>query len=340
MKKLQTASLCLILISVTIGLAGGAASAAPNPNPADPPLARLESQLAGILKASPGTIGVAVKHLESGRGLALDGATPLPMASVVKLPILVEVLAQVREGRFGLADEWTVRPADQFYDGSLLSDLEAPGVKLTTANLINLMMWLSDNTATDMLLTRVGIPAVNARLAAIGIDGITVDRTIRELLLDYEVGESAPYRNLGPEAFARVFSAISVDKPALLEAANRDFSKKPADKATAWAMNALLEKIFRREILDPDSCALILKVMGGCQTGGRRIKGLLPAGTPVAHKTGTIGGTINDCGIIDLPDGLGHVALSVLSAETDPDRTESIIALVAKTVYDFFCFTL
>lgn len=338
MRKLRFAGLILVLAAAVSGAAP--ARTIPAPNPGDPPLARLESQLAAILKTSPGTIGVAIKHLESGRGLALNGDTPLPMASVVKVPILVEVLAQVREGRFGLGDEWTVQPADQFYDGSLLSDLEAPGLKLTTANLINLMMWLSDNTATDMLLTRVGIPAVNARLRAIGIDGITVDRTIRELLLDYEVGESAPYRNLGPAAFAKVYEGLAAENPAALEAAERDFPKKPADKATALAMRALLEKIFRREILDPAGCALILKVMGGCQTGGRRIKGLLPAGTPVAHKTGTIGGTINDCGIIDLPDGLGHVAVCFLSAGTDPDRTEDIIALVAKTAYDFFCFAL
>ncbi len=338
MKRTRFAVMILVLAAVAAGIVS--ARTGQTPNPAAPPLARLESQLAAILKASPGTIGVAAKHLETGRGVALNGAIPLPMASVVKLPILVEVLAQVREGRFGLGDEWTVRPADQFFDGSLLSDLEAPGIKITTANLINLMMWLSDNTATDMLLTRVGIPAVNARLRSFGIEGITVDRTIRELLLEYEVGESASYKNLGPAEFAKVFGALAAEKPGLLEAANRDFSKKAADKATAQAMNALLEKIFRREILDADSCSLILKVMGGCQTGGRRIKGLLPAGTPVAHKTGTIGGTINDCGIIDLPDGLGHVALSFLSGETDPDRTEDIIALVAKTVYDFFCFTL
>ncbi len=330
-----------VIFILIAALAGSAAvQSGPAQNLPGPPLSRLESQLAAILKTSPGTIGVAVKHLESGRGLALNGDVPLPMASVVKLPILVEVLAQVRDGRFGLADEWAVRPVDQFFEGSLLSELEAPGVKLTTRNLIKMMMWLSDNTATDMLLTRVGIPSVNARLAAIGIQGITVDRTIRELLLEYEVGESAAYKNLGPAEFAGIYAALSAEKPALLETANRDFSKKPADKATAQAMNALLEKIFRREILDPDSCALILDVMAGCQTGGRRIKGLLPGGTPVAHKTGTIGGTINDCGIIDLPNGLGHVALSVLSAETDPDRTEDVIALVAKTVYDFFCFTL
>jgi beta-lactamase class A len=78
--------------------------------------------------------------------------------------------------------------------------------------------------------------------------------------------------------------------------------------------------------------------MLGCQTGVRRIRGLLPADIPVAHKTGTIGGTTNDYGIIYLPDDLGHVALCVLSKDSNPDRTEDTIALIAKTVFDYFCF--
>lgn len=60
--------------------------------------------------------------------------------------------------------------------------------------------------------------------------------------------------------------------------------------------------------------------------------------TVVAHKTGTIGGTVNDCGIIELPGGAGHLALSVLSKDTDSDRTEDTISLIAKTVYDYFLF--
>jgi beta-lactamase class A len=299
---------------------------------------RVKILVEAIVKGSEGTIGVAVKHMESGEGFAVNGDVFFPLASVVKLPILTEVMAEIAEGRFGLADEWGLGPEDQFYEGSLLSDLKAPGVRLSVENLINMMMWLSDNTATDVLLRKVGIDRVNARMRSFGIEDIRVGRTIRELLLDYFIGDSRKYAATPKDQFARLYERMAAEDPGALAKARADFGRDPADQATPLAVNALLEKIFRKEVLDPGSCARILEVMAGCQTGSRRIRGLLPRGTYVAHKTGTIGGTINDCGIIELPGSLGHVALSILSKDTDPDRTEDTIALIAKTVYDYYLF--
>ncbi len=320
----------LVLLSAQVsGLFGGERPARPG---------RVKGLIEAIVKGSEGTIGVAVKHLETGEAFSVNGDVSFPMASVFKLPILTEVLAQIKEGRFSLSDEWSLRPSDQFYDGSLLSDLKAPGVRISVENLINMMMWLSDNTATDLLLTRVGIDRVNARIRSFGIEDILVGRTVRELLLDYYVGESERYRTMPKDEFSRIYARMAAEDPAAFAKARADFDLDPADHATPQAINALLEKIFRKEILDPASCDRILEVMAGCQTGAKRIRGLLPAGTVVAHKTGTIGGTINDCGIIGLPGGAGHVALSVLSRGTDPDRAEDAIALIAKTVYDYFLF--
>jgi beta-lactamase class A len=281
---------------------------------------------------------VAVRHIESGEGFAVNGDVFFPLASVVKLPILTEVMAEIGEGRFGLADEWSLGPGDQFYEGSLLSDLKAPGVRLSVENLINMMMWLSDNTATDVLLRKVGIDAVNARMKSFGIEGIRVDRTIRELLLDYFIGDARKYASMPKDEFSRLYARTTAEDPGVLASARADFDLNPADQATPLAVNALLEKIFRKEILAAASCDHILEVMAGCQTGERRIRGLLPRETVVAHKTGTIGGTVNDCGIIELPGSAGHLALSVLSKDADPDRTEDTIALIAKTVYDYFLF--
>lgn len=301
-------------------------------------LERARHVVEAIVKASEGTVGVAVKHIESGEGFSFNGDTSFPLASVVKLPILTEVMAEIKDGRFGLSDEWSLTPSDQFYDGSLLSDLKAPGIRISVENLINMMMWLSDNTATDLLLTKVGIKAVNARIRSFGIDGILVGRTIRGLLLDYYVGDSRNFLSMPKDEFAGFYDRMAVEDPGALAKAKADFGRNPADHATPLAVNILLEKIFRKEILDPSSCDHILKVMAGCQTGAKRIRGLLPPGTVVAHKTGTLGGTINDCGIIELPGGAGHVALSVLSKDTDPDHTEETISLIAKTVYDYFLF--
>ena len=144
------------------------------------------------------------EELESGASFAVNGGVSFPMASTVKLPILVEVMARIKDGEFNLTDEWSVEPPDQFYDGSLLSDLKAPGINLSVENLINLMMWQSDNTATDLLLKKVGIAAVNTRMRFIGIENILVSRTIRELLLDYYVGESEKYARMTRDDFGRI----------------------------------------------------------------------------------------------------------------------------------------
>jgi beta-lactamase class A len=300
---------------------------------------RLKSQIASVVRSSDGLVGVAVKHLESGRGFEVNGESWFPMASVFKLPILVEVMAQIQEGKFSLADEVSLQKSDQFLDGSLLSDLKAPGVKLSLENVINMMMWLSDNTATDILLNKVGIPAVNQRIRSYGIEKILVSRTVKEILLDYYLMDSGRYKNLSKEELMDVYKKLTSENPGLPREAEKRFPEKVADQATPLALNTLLEKIFQKKILDPSGCDFILATMLGCQTGGKRIRGLLPPETPVAHKTGTIGGTINDCGIIYLPGSLGHVALSVLSRDTDPDHTEDTIALIAKTVYDYFCFS-
>ncbi len=337
---LAFSALFLALAAFPFGRAQGQTSApAAGATAAETRINRLAEQIEGIIKSSDGMIGVAVKHLESGEGWAKNGEGLFPMASVFKLPILVEVMAEIKEGKFGLNDEIRLGASDQFLDGSLLSDLKAPGVALSVENLINMMMWLSDNTATDILLNKVSIPAVNKRLRSYGIEKITVSRTLKELLLDYYLMDGAKYRNLTKDELTEIYRKTGRENPERIRQAGKIFPEKMADQAAPLAMNTLLEKIFKKEILDPASCDFILKTMRGCQTGLKRIRGLLPPDTEVAHKTGTIGGTINDCGIIYLPGGAGHVALSILSRDTNSDHTEDTIALIAKTVYDYFCFT-
>ena len=86
---------------------------------------------------------------------------------------------------------------------------------------------------------------------------------------------------------------------------------------------------------------LLLDIMYRCETGPARIKGLLPPNIRVAHKTGTLNmGITNDVGILDLPDGAGHVVLSVFVKEAtgNAEAQERQIAQVARAVYDYFLF--
>jgi beta-lactamase class A len=106
-------------------------------------------------------------------------------------------------------------------------------------------------------------------------------------------------------------------------------------------MAALLEKIWKRQALTPASTDLLLDIMKRCRTGAGRLKGILPEGTEVAHKTGTIGETLNDAGIITLPNGAGHVIVVAFVKKSDrPDaERERAIAEAARAAHDYFLFT-
>jgi len=303
---------------------------------------KLEKQIKNLLRDAEGEVGIAVKHIESGQEFELGGSASYPMASAFKVPVLVEVMAQVKEGKFALDEEVGVLQSDQHLGSGLLSSLTAPGVRLSVRNLINLMMLISDNSATDILLAKVGAANVNRRLRELGIEGISVDRPCQELIMDFVGLDYEKYRGLPlDQVTAELTKTRSRNREEHRQEVKK-FGQNPEDQSTPLSMSRLLEKIFKKEILDRESCDLILSVMLRCQTGAGRIKAGLPEGTALAHKTGTIAGTVNDCGIIYLPDGAGHVVLTVLTkdfADTKTADVEEIIAGIARFVYDYFYFT-
>jgi beta-lactamase class A len=175
-------------------------------------------------------------------------------------------------------------------------------------------------------------------MRALGIEGINVDRSTARLISDWVGATNLPPEDQWtPELFDLEFAAL---KPEEQKAAPKKFDADPRDTSTPDAMAALLEKIYQREILKPASSELLLNIMYRCRTGDARLRGLLPGGTEIAHKTGTIGGSANDVGIITLPDNAGHVAIAafVKSSEKDVPARERAIAEIARAVHDFFLF--
>jgi beta-lactamase class A len=200
-------------------------------------------------------------------------------------------------------------------------------------------MLISDNSATDVCLRLAGGPeAVTARMRKLGINGINVNRSTLRLISDW-VGITGlpPESQWSPTLFATLASAV---KPEESKAAAVKFESDPQDTAMPDDMVSLLERIHRKELLKRDSAELLLDIMRRCRTGENRLKGLLPAGTDVAHKTGTIGGTANDVGIITLPDNAGHVAIAVFVKSSDKDvpMRERVIAEIARATHDYFLF--
>ena len=305
-------------------------------------LRRLEAEIGRLSGISGGKVGVGIIHLESGRELFVNGGESFPMASTFKVPIAVELLTRVQAGTVRLDSMISLKPSDLHPGSGTLTGLfNDPGVQLSVHNLLELMLLISDNSATDLVLRVAGGGAsVNARLAALGITGISVDRPTIQLIADV-VG----VRNLGPESSWSIAMFDSLNRtitPAQRAAARTAFYQDRRDTATPEGMARLLASIHRGQALGPERTAQLLDIMLRCETGAARLKGLLPPDVAVRHKTGSLGiGVTNDVGIIDLPDGAGRliVAVFVKEATNDVASQERTIAQIARAAYDYFTFS-
>ncbi|MBE5783491.1 MAG: serine hydrolase [Clostridiales bacterium] len=129
------------------------------------------------LQALPGEITVYAKDLVSGEICAFQEDIPLVAASVIKLPILVEVFRQERDGLLSMEEVFSIRPEMKVPSCGALTYLH-DGLKVTLLDLCVLMIILSDNTATNMLINRLGIENVNATLRALGLEKTTLRRRL------------------------------------------------------------------------------------------------------------------------------------------------------------------
>jgi beta-lactamase class A len=171
----------------------------------------------------------------------------------------------------------------------------------SASSLLEAMLIRSDNYATDLLIRNLGGPrTIQQWVDWHGLTGISVDRTIAQLLRD-----------------------------------RRDL-RDPRDSSTPLAMIGLLKKIEMGNVLTPQSRSYLAATMARCITGSNRIRALLPAGTPVEHKTGTLTGLTDDVGFITLADGR-RIAVAIFArGGTDRPRT---IAEAARAIYDGFTAT-
>jgi beta-lactamase class A len=307
----------------------------------DPNLRLLEAEIGRLSAISGGKVGVGIIHIESGRELFVNGNELFPMASTFKVPIAVELLTRVQAGTVRLDSMITIRSTDLHPGSGTLTGLfNDPGVSLSVHNLLELMLLISDNSATDLSLKVAGgSAAVNARLAALGITGISVNRPTIQLIAD-----AVGVKDLGPESgwsMARFDSLRRTVTPAQTQEARTAFYQDRRDTSTPEGMARLLAKIWRGQALGRERTEQLLDILLRVETGAARLKGFLPPSIPVYHKTGSLGlGVANDVGIIDLPDAAGHLVVAVFVKESTSDvaAQERAIAQIARAAYDYFTF--
>jgi beta-lactamase class A len=268
--------------------------------------APLSGKFAEMATSSGGRVGVFAQVIGSHDEAGLNDTERFPMQSVYKLPIAMAILDQVDRKALTLNQKVSLSARDMVpgIHSPIREAHPAGGIDISVRDLVRAAIVDSDGTASDVLLRLAGGgPRVTAYLRALGIRNMDVVTTERKMSED----PMAQYRN----------------------------------SATPRAAVDLLKALQTGRGLSPAARELILEDLADSTPGARRIKGLLPRGTVVAHKTGTDGtrngktAATNDIGIVTLPDGR-HLAIAVFvkdSTAAEAQR-EGAIATIAKTAWD------
>ncbi len=301
--------------------------------------APLQAEAQRLATLLPGELGAAIVHLESGRSVYVNADRPYPMASTMKVPVAVHILKLVDEGTLSLQQQVTLGVDDVYPEmgGPMDTHLSA-GSAITVRDLLHMMITVSDNNATDILIRLGGgTSAVNARMQALGISGMRVDRYIWELLANYRGNDASQAKPMGPSAYGEL--SRSERSEDVRRSHTTAWNADPRDTSSARAMTQLLEKVWKGTVLTPASRQLLQDIMADTRTGAARLRGMLPKNTPVAHKTGTVGDVINDVGVITLPAGRGHAIVTVfVQSRASTEERDAAIAQLARAAHDYFLF--
>lgn len=270
---------------------------------------QLRKDVFKIIQSVEADVGVAIKHLEDGDTLTFNGMNPFPMQSVFKFHLGLAVLDQVDKGKISLEQKIPIHKKEFIpKTHSPIADKYPEGnVALSVKELLSYTISNSDNNGCDILLRLVGGPRkVEEYIHRQNVKGIAIVHNEEEMQKSWE----AQFDNW----------------------------------TNPWSMIQLLELFYQNRILSKLSRDVLMEMMINTTTGPKRIKGLLPEGTAVAHRTGTgslndkgILGALNNVGIVMLPNGK-HVAIAIFISKTPEsvDRLEEVIAKISKVVFDHY----
>lgn len=253
-------------------------------------------------------VGIGVLDLSSGESWFLNGEQRFPMQSVVKVPVAIAILKLVDDGALSLNQPIAIGPKEYAPSWSPLRDeLKGGSAQFSLRKLLERSVADSDNTAVDVLIELAGSAGkVDAILKEMGIRGVRVDRTERELQTESLGIEDFRPELASPEQYEAALAQVPEEKK---REAVRKFLSDPRDTATPEGMIHLLSQLYQNKLLSPSSTQLLLKIMTDTPYGQDRLKAGLPPKWSLAHKTGTgpdvLGVNVgtNDAGVACAPDG-------------------------------------
>lgn len=307
MKNVYISSFCLLFILASCSTPP-AKEKAPAPAPKTAGTDSLRSKLQHIASGFKGRVGFALKHSGTGDTLTLNGNAHYPMQSVYKFPLAMAVMHATEQGKLSIDEKHRLGKARLLPDTwSPIRDAYPKGAELSLKEIMQYTVSQSDNNGCDFMFDLLGGPGyVNDYIHSLGIQNIAIAATEEEM--------------------------------------HRNWETQFTNWCTPFAMVQVFEVFYTGNALTEVNRDLLWKMLTETSTGPRRIKGQLPEGTVVGHKTGSSGSNekgitaaVNDAGIIVLPDG-STLILSVFVGETgeNNEACEDVIARMSKAAWDHY----
>jgi beta-lactamase class A len=281
-----------------------------------PPLQRLHSRIETITKSVKAKWGVYIKCVETGEEIALNADALMDTMSVIKIPLMVEVFRQIEASKLGLSERVTLYDWDKRAGSGVMRTLDG-GATFSIKDLLYLMIIASDNTATDLLYTKVG-----------GIE------PVNELMRSYGLANIRAIATTGAW-----FDALG--KASSMAAFHRE-GRIRFGLASARDMGRLLERIARGEAVSRDASALMMDMLRNQQHRTRLPKHVTELELRVAHKAGDFFSFVaNDVGVFEWPER--HVIVAVFAEQAVADDqvrpsadVDDAIALIGKEIVAYF----
>jgi serine-type D-Ala-D-Ala carboxypeptidase (penicillin-binding protein 5/6) len=241
----------------------------------------LGTRLLPLLNAHKGKVAIYVKDLTTGESFAHQANEPMPTASLIKLPVIVEAFRQAKEGKIDLEAKVTVRKEDKVPGSGILTDHFTDGALITLRDAVRLMTVYSDNTATNLVVDAIGLPATREEMKRVGLNHTALHAKVyrRDTSIDLEGSK-----------------------------------KYGLGVTTAAEIGRLLEMIEKREILDEAYCKLAIENLKRCEDRTKIVR-FIKKSVPFAHKTGYVSDVRTDAGILYGPQA--KVVIVVLTSENE-----------------------
>ena len=283
-----------------------AASALLSAAPAGDEPASLESRIAPLVKAHKGKVAVAVKNLKTGEAFLYNENVPMTTASLIKFPVMIETYRQAAEKAVDLDKTVTLKKEDKVPGSGILTAHFSDGATFPLLDAVHLMIVYSDNTATNLVLDRIGIKSTAETMEKLGY----------------------PNTKLHSKVFRRDTSVFPER--------SKQFG---IGSTTAAEMIRLCEALWKKELVSTEASEAMYKHMLACDDKDKFPR-FLPPGTKVAFKTGSLDAAKTAAGVIECPKG--PVAVCVMTDGNEDRRWvtdnagNALCAEVARAVFEHF----